>query len=119
MSYKNALKEYIDATNTHDFDNVKLLLHPDAIYWFTDRSCTTIKEIGKYFNHTWRVIKDEVYSATDIQWIAVDQTVATCIYTYHYNGYLDGEYISGSGRATNVFTFVENEWKLIHEHLSR
>ncbi len=48
MSYKNALKEYIDATNTHDFDNVKLLLHPDAIYWFTDRSCTTIEEIGKY-----------------------------------------------------------------------
>lgn len=40
------------------------------------------------------------------------------MYTYHYSGYVDGEFNSGSGRATNVFVLLDGEWKLIHEHLS-
>lgn len=118
MTYDKALERYIDATNSHNFKNVKEVLHPQAIYWFTDKSCTSIEEIGNYFNNAWDVIKDEVYAATDIQWIAVSEQVATCIYTYNYKGYHKGEFVSGSGRATNVFTLFNGEWKLIHEHLS-
>ncbi|MDQ0271660.1 YybH family protein [Cytobacillus purgationiresistens] len=117
-TYQDALNNYIVATNSHDFSNVKRLLHPEAVFLFSDLTCTTLDEIGHYFNHAWNVIKEEVYSATNIQWIAVDEKIATCIYTYHYHGYQDGKFVSGSGRATNVFTFVEGEWKLIHEHLS-
>jgi ketosteroid isomerase-like protein len=118
MSYHNALNRYIDATNSHDFNNVKEVLHPNAIYWFTDQNCTSIEEIGSYFNNAWDIIKEEMYSATDVQWIAVSEQVATCIYTYNYTGYHNGKLVSGSGRATNVFTLFNNEWKLIHEHLS-
>ncbi|QPQ33961.1 YybH family protein [Lysinibacillus sp. JNUCC-52] len=118
MDYQQALTRYIDATNTHDFNNVKALLHPQAVYWFTDKTCTTLEEIEAYFNHAWHVIKDEVYRAANVQWLTVDETTATCIYTYHYEGYHNGTFVSGSGRATNVFTVVNNEWKLIHEHLS-
>ena len=64
-------------------------------------------------------IKEEVYSAKDIKWIAIDDNSATCIYTFHYEGYYNGNFISGSGRATNVFVKTHaDEWKLIHEHLS-
>ncbi len=118
LSFKKALDCYIEATNTHDFNNVKELLHPEAVYWFTDRTCTSLEEIGAYFNHAWDLIKEEVYSATNVQWLTVDETSATCIYTYHYEGYYNENFISGSGRATNVFTKVNNEWKLVHEHLS-
>lgn len=119
MGYKNCLDLYIQATNTHNFENVKELLHPEAIYWFSNKSCTTINEIQNYFENAWDVIKQEVYSASDIHWIAVDEKTATCIYTYHYEGYKDGSFVKGSGRATNVFIKESlDEWNLIHEHLS-
>lgn len=119
MSYGEALEQYIEATNSHDFANVQRLLHQDAIYWFTDQTCTTMAQIQQYFEAAWDTIKEEVYTAKDIQWIATDGNVATCVYTYHYHGLHNGKPVSGSGRATNVFIKDHtNEWKLIHEHLS-
>ncbi|PIJ98569.1 YybH family protein [Lysinibacillus sphaericus] len=118
MTYEQALERYIQATNTHHFNKVKVILHPQAVYWFSDKTCTTTEEIGAYFNHAWNVIQEEVYSATDITWLTVDEKTATCIYTYHYEGYHNGKSVSGSGRATNIFTWMNGEWKLIHEHLS-
>lgn len=118
INYKETLQAYIDATNSHDFNNVKDLLHPNAVYWFTDTSCTSLEEIESYFNNAWDTIKNEVYSAKDVQWLTVSDTTAVCIYTYLYEGYHEEKFVSGSGRATNVFTFVDHKWKLIHEHLS-
>lgn len=118
LTYQQALAQYITATNSHDFNNVKEILHPQAVYWFTDKTCTTLEDIGNYFNHAWQVIEQEIYSATDVQWLTVDGKSATCIYTYHYEGYHKGNFISGSGRATNIFIKENDKWKLIHEHLS-
>lgn len=119
MTYQSALTQYIEATNTHNFEKVEQLLHPNAVYWFTNKSCTTMEEIRAFFENAWDTIKEEVYSAKDVQWITVDERSATCLYTYQYEGYMNGEFISGSGRATNVFVKEEGKWKLIHEHLSR
>lgn len=119
MGYKICLENYIKATNTHIFENVKQLLHSDAIYWFSDKTCTTTDEIQNYFEHAWNIIKEEVYSASNVHWLATDEKTATCVYTYHYEGYYDGKFVSGSGRATNVFINEDQQgWKLIHEHLS-
>ncbi|WP_053368065.1 YybH family protein [Bacillus sp. FJAT-27245] len=119
MDHERALQNYIRATNTHDFGQVKDLLHPGAVFWFSEKTCTSICEIQNFFENSWNLIKDEVYSASDINWLAVDANTATCIYQYHYEGYYNGSFVSGSGRATNVFVKDANrEWKLIHEHLS-
>ncbi|MDV2685624.1 nuclear transport factor 2 family protein [Alkalihalophilus lindianensis] len=119
MNYEDTLKKYIEATNTHDFNNVKKVLHDQAIYWFTDKTCTNSREIQKYFENAWELIKEEVYTANDIRWISTDPNSATCIYSYHYKGYHNGKLVSGNGRATNIFIRTNyNEWKLIHEHLS-
>ncbi|WP_413379884.1 YybH family protein [Alkalihalobacillus sp. 1P02AB] len=119
MDFKQVLEQYIAATNTHDFAEVEKLLHPEVIYWFSNKSCTTKEQIQSYFEHSWSVIKEEVYSANDVQWLATSDEVATCIYTYHYEGLLNGKFVSGQGRATNVFKKEDGEWKLIHEHLSQ
>ncbi|MUK87845.1 DUF4440 domain-containing protein [Ornithinibacillus sp. L9] len=119
MSYRNVLEEYIKSTNTHHFENVKQLLHPNAVYWFSDKTCTSVEEIHNYLENSWNIIKEEVYSVSDIQWLVVDENSATCIYTYHYEGYYNESFVSGSGRATNVFIKDHDQkWKLIHEHLS-
>ncbi|MGM7685113.1 YybH family protein [Cytobacillus sp. Hm23] len=120
MNYQQALQKYIEATNSHDFNNVKKILHENAVYWFTNKSCVNLVEIQNYFENAWHTIKDEVYAAKDVEWITVDQKTAACVYTYHYEGYYNGKFVTGSGRATNIF--VKNndydDWKLIHEHLS-
>nr|WP_324254013.1 nuclear transport factor 2 family protein [Paenibacillus sp. 1001270B_150601_E10] len=113
-----ALKCYIKATNTHDFSEVEKLLHKDAVYWFSDRTCKSLEEIRAYFEHAWDVVREEVYSAHDVQWMALDERAATCIYTYRYEGIVNGAKVSGTGRATNVFVRQEEDWRLIHEHLS-
>lgn len=48
MSYQEALETYINATNTHDFDRVQECLHKDAVYWFTNATCTTPAEIRAF-----------------------------------------------------------------------
>ncbi|WP_042477301.1 YybH family protein [Bacillus ndiopicus] len=118
-SYEQALTDYIEATNTHDFTNVKQMLHPNVVYWFTNQNCTTMIEIQHYFENAWETIKEEVYEAKDVQWLVTNQDTATCLYTYSYSGYHNREFVSGQGRATNVFVKNKHgEWKLIHEHLS-
>ncbi|WP_078382244.1 YybH family protein [Sutcliffiella halmapala] len=120
MDYKVALAKYIEATNTHDFNNVKVLLNDNPTYWFTNQTCTSIEEVQAYFENAWNVIKEEVYSAQEVTWLTVDQHSATCIYSYHYEGYYNGDFVTGSGRATNIFTKdADGEWKLLHEHLSK
>jgi len=79
MSHQQALKQYIEATNTHRFENVKKLLHPEAVYWFSDRTCRTIDDIQAYFETAWDIIEEEVYSANDVSWISVDERSATCL----------------------------------------
>jgi len=118
---KDPLKQYIDATNTHNFDEVEKYVHKDAVYIFSGKVVSGIEDIRAYFEKTWSQIKDEKYWATDVSWIHEDENTMICLYQYNFNGYLDGKFIEGSGRATNIFTkcATTNEWKLIHEHLSK
>ena len=60
------------------------------MYWFSDRSCCCLEEIRAYFEHAWDVIRDEVYRAEDVVWIATDVHSAVCIYTYHYEDIFRG-----------------------------
>lgn len=118
MDYRDALAQYIAATNTHDFANVQQLLDPAAVYWFTDKTCVSLEEIKNYFEQAWQTIQEEVYSAVDVTWIAAGEDVAVCTYTYKWEGCYKGEHREGCGRATNVFKRADGEWKLVHEHLS-
>lgn len=112
------LNNYILATNTHDFNEVRKLLHPDAVYYFTNHTCNGHLEIQQYFENAWDTVKDENYEAHDVTWLFTSSHSATCVYTYFYEGYIDGKYVSGKGRATNVFVKENEQWLLIHEHLS-
>jgi ketosteroid isomerase-like protein len=112
------LKAYLDATNTHEFDNVQQLLHPNALYWFTNRCCNTPEDIRAYFESAWETIKEENYWAEDVQWIHIAEDSAICVYTYHYEGYFHNEWTTGKGRATNCFVKEDGKWLLLHEHLS-
>lgn len=109
-----ALDAYIVATNSHDFRHVAQLLHERSVYYFSNKTCETKAEIGAYFTAAWQHVVDEHYEAVDRVWLCE----SVCLYTYRYSGFVDGEYVTGSGRATNVFEKVGDTWLLLHEHLS-
>ncbi|UTE71913.1 nuclear transport factor 2 family protein [Rossellomorea marisflavi] len=115
---EEALDRYIKATNTHRFSEVENLLHPRAVYYFSDRTCSSKEEIQTYFEHAWSVVKEEVYGAIDVNWLQLGEQQALCVYRFKYEGYVDGEFVKGHGRATNAFVKEEGRWLLIHEHLS-
>lgn len=117
MKYE-LIEEYISATNTHDFSNLVPLIMDSAVYQFTDKRCVGIQEIREYFEHAWELIKEEKYSASDIECIVSTTDVKIYTYIYHYEGFHNNKFVSGKGKATNVFQFINNEWKLVLEHLN-
>lgn len=117
--YVDALHGYIAATNTHDFDRVRRLLHPDAVFRFSDADCMSMPAIQQYFENAWSIVQEERYAAIDVSWRLPTPTTAIASYTYRWAGRVDGEFRSGSGRATNVFVYeFAGGWLLAHEHLS-
>lgn len=113
-----ALEAYLAAMNTHDFDHVERVLAPDAVYFFGDATCAGVDEVRAHFERTWAMIPDETYGAEDIDWVASAADAAVAIYTYRWDGTINGQKHAGAGRATNVFTRTSHGWRLTHEHLS-
>lgn len=115
---QEALKEYEKATNSHLFENVSDLIHEDAIYYFSDQTVRGHVELKAYFEKTWNTIQEEVYTIRDMNWIALDEAVAVCVYQFHWEGIIGGNLQEGSGRGTNVFKRSNQVWQVVHEHLS-
>jgi ketosteroid isomerase-like protein len=112
------LKDYEEATNSHDFDNVAPFLSSDAVYWFSDGSFEGTEAIRGAFDKAWGTIQNEVYGITNVRWIATSPDAAVCIYDFTWQGVIDGADRSGGGRGTNAFARTEDGWKMTHEHLS-
>lgn len=113
------VKKYEEATNSHDFNNVRQLIAPEAVYFFSNENLFGIEAIEKAFTDTFNTILDEVYSIRDVQWLAVSETAAVCVYNFHWIGTIDGERKEGSGRGTNTLVKRGGEWLMVHEHLSK
>lgn|SRR5699024_562108 len=115
---QEAMKEYENATNSHIFENVAKLIDEDAIYYFSDETIRGHDQLKPYFEKTWRNIQDEVYTISNVNWVAHGETVAVCIYQFHWTGNVRGKRKEGNGRGTQVFKRSDVGWKVVHEHLS-
>lgn len=116
---KEFLKRYEDATNTHDFSNVADLIHPEAVYRFTEGDFMGIEAIQKAFESTWNSIKNEIYSLYDLKVVTTDSMSASITYTFKWSGIVDREPKSGQGRGTNIIVRNGDKLQFIHEHLSK
>jgi ketosteroid isomerase-like protein len=117
-SLETFLSEYTRCTNTHQFDVVAPLIAEDAIYFFSDGSYRGLASIRLAFERTWSIIQDEYYAIEDVEWLTLDTSSATCIYTFHWRGSIDGVLREGSGRGTTVLRQGHDHWQVVHEHLS-
>lgn len=112
------VQRYVQATNSHDFDQVAPLIARDAVYWFSNGVHEGIGAIRAAFETAWATIADEKYDISDVRWIAADDLVAVCLYRFTWSGLVDGQPRSGGGRGTNVLARRDGSWQMVHEHLS-
>jgi ketosteroid isomerase-like protein len=113
------LKTYEQAANSCDFANVAPLISNNAIFWFTNGTFAGKEAIRRAFEDTWAKIKDEVYTISNIQWIAHSDTVAVCVYDFTFDGIAENKRQIYKGRGTNVLQKSDGKWQIVHEHLSK
>ena len=118
MSAKELMKKYAEEINKHDFNLIIPLISDDCKFWFTSGTYSGLEQTRNAFEKTWNMIKEEVYSLSDMEWITESDHAAACTYTYHWKGLIDGQIREGKGRGTSCFHKGTDGWKIIHEHLS-
>tara|TARA_B110000305_G_C19246852_1_gene542768 strand:+ start:438 stop:812 length:375 start_codon:yes stop_codon:yes gene_type:complete len=113
------LKEYEQRLSAQKFEDVKPLIHKDAVFWFNDGSYLGIDSIEAAFNKTFELIKEEKYWLTNVEWIYQSEDAASCHYQFNWEGIIEGVASAGGGRGTSVLRKTDGSWQIVHEHLSR
>ncbi|MCT4642783.1 MAG: nuclear transport factor 2 family protein [Bacteriovoracaceae bacterium] len=119
ISAKELFKKYEQQLSFQSFEQMRDLISDKAIFYFNDGSFIGINEIEKAFDKTFELIKEETYWLTNVNWLHLDENSASCVYTFNWKGIVNNKEAQGSGRGTSIFAKENNNWKIIHEHLSR
>lgn len=111
---------YERATDDHDLSAVLSMIAEDAVYFFSDESVHVGKEaIERVLRRNFAAIREETYAVDNVRWLARSRETAVCVYDYRWSGVIQGQPASGSGRGTTVLRRSDEDWKVVHEHLSK
>lgn len=116
---RELLAEYERRLAEHKFDAVEPLISAEAVFWFNDGSYSGISAIRSAFEATFAAFPMERYWVEDVQWIAMSEATAACIYRFKWTAMTSAGEISGGGRGTTVMRVESGVWKIIHMHLSQ
>ncbi|MCA9562149.1 MAG: nuclear transport factor 2 family protein [Myxococcales bacterium] len=110
---------YERASDSHDLNGVLSLVAPGAVYFFSNKTAYLGKlAIGAAIARNFGAISEESYRLENVRWLAESESVAVCIYDYHWSGVITEQRASGSGRGTTVLQRSPDGWRVVHEHLS-
>ena len=111
---------YEAATREQGLDAKLSLIDEEAIFFFSNQSVHVGKQaVERAIRHNFEVIKDDTYSISNLTWLVQSNDVAACVYDFAWSGTVHGEPASGSGRGTTILKRVDNQWRVLHEHLSQ
>ncbi len=114
---EDALHAYEQRLSHQSWELIEDLIHEDAVFIFTESTFRGKEEIRQAFEKTFDLIKEEKYWITDLNWVAKTDAMASCEYTFNWEGIIHGNPSSGGGRGSCVLIRTENGWKIIQEHL--
>jgi ketosteroid isomerase-like protein len=118
MHAADVMKDYEARINQHDFDLLLPLIAEDAVFWFTDGSHVGLEAARRAFEEAWSTVENEVYNLSDVRWLALGDSAASCVYSFYWKGMVSDEPVWGEGRGTTVLRRDDEGWKIVHEHLS-
>ncbi|MVF14958.1 nuclear transport factor 2 family protein [Ketobacter sp. MCCC 1A13808] len=117
MTPQNLMQEYEKALASQKWSRVEPLLHNDVCVTFFTGTFKGKEEVHKAFENNFATIKDEKYSISNIHWACLDSVTAVCLYSFKWQGIINGQAASGGGRGTSVLINSGGTWQIITEHL--
>jgi len=117
MNHTTALTAYVEAINTHSWEQIAPCVTEDATFIFTEDTFVGKLAAKAAFEKTFKLIEQEVFSLHDIAWTVVTDDVVTCHYEFRWKGLISGQESSGGGRGTSILRKVDDRWLIAHEHL--
>lgn len=114
---RDFLERYEAAANSGDFANVRDMIHPEAIFRFTDGDFIGREAIQGAFEKTWgHDIQDDLYYLTGVKVISKDVKSATVTFTFNWTGVVEGRPVHTVGRGTGVIVRNAGRLQFIFEH---
>ena len=117
MTPQDLMKAHEQALASQDWKNVEPLMHEDVCVTFSSGTYKGKSEVRKAFEHNFSVIEDEEYGIENLHWAFVGQECAVCLYTFCWQGLINGQPASGGGRGTSVLVNEAGRWQIVAEHL--
>ena len=118
MTPEAFIEAYEQALATQDWGRVEPLVHSDACVTFSNGAVDRGKEeVRMAFQRNFSLIKEEVYSISNVHWIHKDDNIAVYLFEFQWSGMIDGKQASGAGSGTSVLIMENKAWKLLVEHL--
>lgn len=118
MNPEEFIRAYEHALATQDWRNVDPLVHDNACVTFSNGTVHRGKlEVRKAFEKNFSLIKDEKYSISNVHWVIKGPETAIYLFDFNWNGIINDQPASGSGRGTSVLIKENDNWQLLVEHL--
>ena len=118
MTPETFVGAYEQALAWQDWGRVEPLVHKDACVTFSTGAVHRGKvEVRMAFQRNFSLIKEEVYSISNVHWVHQDANIAVYLFEFQWSGMIDGKQASGAGRGTSVLINDNGIWKLLVEHL--
>lgn len=103
MSPEAFLRQYESALATQQWAAVAPLIHPRACVTFsTGQQLVGKKQVQAAYERNFALIEDEQYAISEVHWVEKTGDYAVYIYTFHWQGLIEGRPASGAGRGTAV-----------------
>jgi uncharacterized protein (TIGR02246 family) len=113
------MAEFEAALTKQDLDAALALLSDDVAFFYSNGSAHFGKDaIRAAIQANFDTIKNDTYVTRDHAWLAQSDAAAACIYSFAWNGTMEGKPVSGRGRGTTAFRHEPAGWRIVHEHLS-
>ena len=117
MTPQDLMQAYEQALASQEWKNVEPLMHEDVCVTFSSGTFKGTDEVRKVFEHNFSVIEDEEYSIENLHWAFAGRESAVCLYTFQWQGVINGQPASGGGRGTSVLVNEAGRWQIMAEHL--
>ena len=117
MNHTTALSSYVEALNTHSWDQIAPHVAEDAVFIFTEDTFVGKAAAKGAFEKTFKLIDNEIFSLHDLQWTVITHEAVACHYEFRWKGLISGQEASGGGRGTTILHKVAGQWLIAHEHL--
>ena len=118
MSPEEFIRAYEQALAAQNWIIVDPLVHENACVTFSNGTLHKGKlAVRKAFEANFSIIKDEIYTISNVHWISKGSEMAVYLFEFNWSGLINNQPASGSGRGTSVLIKEKDKWLLLVEHL--